>query len=365
MTSKYYHIYRSLSESFDKALEEVLSAIATQQDTTIRILFFGAPSHNEQFEEQRTKIEVATQKLFPNKPMTAYIAQAPLCSQLVAEVTSVSGEEVESIEYHDDYIVLNHSEIISGGIYANNQLEVDQQSEIIFSRVNDILHAEGVEINDIVRQWNYIEQITHIGERGQHYQLFNDVRSRFYDAAEWSNGYPAATGIGTQLGGVTVLFDAVRESVNISKPIDNPLQISAHAYSQQVLINTTDKHKTTPKFERARHIDGKQPMIHISGTAAIRGEESCMQDIIGQTALTMENIDYLISRENQLSSGVKQPAEMEYAIMRVYIKHRENLNDVVCWIHDNYPTASAIYVWADICRDELLIEIEGVAKKIN
>jgi hypothetical protein len=229
--------------------------------------------------------------------------------------------------------------------------------------MSEILRAEGVEINDIVRQWNYIERITHMDANGQHYQLFNDARSNFYNKCQWTNGYPAATGIGTQAGGVVVVFDAIKSSEQCSTPIDNPLQISAHAYSQQVLINSIDTHKTTPKFERARHIDGNEPIIHISGTAAIRGEASCEQDIIGQTALTMENIDYLTSVENQSSSGVKHPHEMEYATSRIYIKHRNNLQQVSEWMAEHYPTTPALYLWADICRDELLIEIEGVATK--
>ena len=38
--------------------------------------------------------------------------------------------------------------------------------------------------------------------------MFNNVRSNFYNQAVWTNGYPAATGIGTNLGGVLVDIDA-------------------------------------------------------------------------------------------------------------------------------------------------------------
>ena len=365
MTRKHYNIYRSQAEGFDKALEEVLSAIIANTAEPTRITLFASPADNTQFSEQRKQMEEAVSARFAHKPMTAYIAQAPLCSKLAAEVMTIAGEEVESIEYHDDYIVVNGNELISGGIYADQRLGIDQQSEIIFARIKEILNAANIATNDIVRQWNYIEQITHIGERGQHYQLFNDARSAFYDTVQWSNGYPAATGIGAQAGGVTVVFDAIRNSAGHSTPIDNPLQISAHAYSQQVLINNTDAHKTTPKFERARHISGHEQMIHISGTAAIRGEESCQEDITGQTALTMENIDYLTGVDNQRANGVESPEKMEYATMRAYLKYRENLEDVTTWMNDHYPSMQVLYLWADICREELLIEIEGVAKQTN
>ena len=364
MIKKLYHIYRSQEADFEKALGEILCAIATNEKRVIRIVFFGSPADNNEFSEQRQKIELATRAKFSNTPMLAYVAQAPLCSTLAAEVTTIE-EELNEIVYHEDYILINGSEIISGGIYSDTSLGIDQQADAIFSRIEQILKNESVKIDDIVRQWNYIERITHLGERGQHYQLFNDSRSHFYNAAQWTNGYPAATGIGTQTGGVIVVFDAVKDSAKCSRAIDNPLQISAHAYSQQVLINNTDTHKTTPKFERARHIAGEEQMIYISGTAAIRGEESCQQDIVGQTALTMENIDHLISIENQATSDVMHPTKMEYATMRAYLKHCDNLDDAKTWLNEHYPNMQTLYLWADICREELLIEIEGIATQID
>ena len=161
--------------------------------------------------------------------------------------------------------------------------------------------------------------------------------------------------------GVMVMFDALCNSAQHSAAVDNPLQVSAHAYSQQVLINNTEAHKTTPKFERARYVKAEQSSVYISGTAAIRGEESCREDAVGQTRLTMENIDYLISRENLIKSGVAEPQPMAYASLRAYLKHRADLAAVVEWMEQNYPEVDVLYLWADICREELLIEIEGIA----
>ena len=156
----------------------------------------------------------------------------------------------------------------------------------------------------------------------------------------------------------------MRNSDEHSHAIDNPLQVSAHAYSQQVLINPDKaQHKTTPKFERARHVisaDSSQ-MLYISGTAAIRGEESCKADIEEQTALTMENIAKLADRETLQSYGVKEAAELEYKMLRIYLKHNFNLEVVKNWFETYYPSTPKAFLLADICREELLIEIEGIA----
>ena len=58
----------------------------------------------------------------------------------------------------------------------------------------------------------------------------------FYASSEWESGYPAATGIGTQHGGVLIDFNAVSGEVDIA-PLDNDWQRAAHVYSDEVLIS--------------------------------------------------------------------------------------------------------------------------------
>lgn len=365
MIKKEYNIYRSKVATFEGALEELLAAMTVADREILRIILFGAPNDNETYVSERDYFERRCAEYFgEHRPMVSYVAQAPLRCTLAAEVTTISREDAAQVVHHEDYLRLGE-EIISAGIYAPLGQDMGRQAEQIFARVAQILSVEGITTADIVRQWNYIERITHMADEGQHYQLFNDARSHFYNACSWENGYPAATGIGTQAGGVTVLFDAVRGSAQCSKAVDNPLQISAHSYSQQVLINNKQAHKTTPKFERARYVQGDEASIYISGTAAIRGEASCGEDAVEQTRLTMENIDYLIGEQNLANSGIVAPEKMAYASLRAYLKHRADLDSVVEWMYAHYPAVDVLYLWADICREELLIEIEGIAKQIN
>ena len=360
-----YDIHQSAAATFERALEEILAAVKQNSQTPLRIVFFGAPKSNDEYLKHRQHIEQAYREAYPaeSRPLVAYVAHAPMDATLTAEVTYWE-QTPTSIEYNDDYIVIDENYILSGGLYSDLGLHTGQQADNIFERIAEILSAEGVSAANIVRQWNYIERITDITPDGQNYQLFNDSRSRFYNSCEWSNGYPAATGIGTQYGGVVVVFDVMRNSNESSHAIDNPLQISAHAYSQQVLINPDKaQHKTTPKFERARHVicaDGSQ-MLYISGTAAIRGEESCQAGIEEQTALTMENIAKLAEKETLEMYGVKNAAELEYKMLRIYLKHNINLEVVKNWFKLHYPTTPKTFLLADICREELLIEIEGIA----
>ncbi len=144
--------------------------------------------------------------------------------------------------------------------------------------------------------------------------------------------------------------------------------MAAHDYSQNVLIGVADKifrHKTTPKFERAKAVVGTVDsgvQVYISGTAAIRGEESLTGvGIERQTVTTLENIDYLVSRQNLRKYGVKVEKSPEIQIFRVYLKAENLLEPARKIIEQAYPEVRALYVLTDVCRDELLIEIEGVA----
>ena len=344
------------------AEEDIFAQLAKVEGVPVRVILFTSITDNAEYKAQRERVKQhLSEKFGAQRPMSALIVQPPLGATLYAEVTTI--EQAGKIAYHDDYILLDGEVVISGGIHAPHDGSIGDQSEEIFQRVRAILSAEGLAANDIVRQWNFIEHITSCSEQGQNYQQFNDARSRFYSGAEWSNGYPAATGIGAEGGGVVILFVAVRHSSNISRAVDNPLQISAHAYSQQVLIEGRDQHKTTPKFERARWV-GSTPkdMIYISGTAAIRGEESLQADAAEQIAMTMDNIAHLVSTENQSRHNVPQPKARQYEILRVYVKREESWREIANWINNNCPCHNVAFLKADICRAELLVEVEGIAK---
>ena len=94
-------------------------------------------------------------------------------------------------------------------------------------------------------------------------------------------------------------------------------------------------------------------MIYISGTAAIRGEESSpSNDIIEQLELTMDNIAHLYNGE-----------EFALSMLRIYLKHSTNWPIVKSWIKNNCKELPTLCIEADICRKELLVEIEAIVNK--
>lgn len=356
-----YTIYKSkYKESFSQTICNLLAQISSERKI-FRLIFFGVCTHRSEYIEKRESIKKEVAKYFKqNLPAISFVAQAVCDSDIVMEVHSYLPEACDKIEYKTfrdlSYVTLENNDfrmLFAGGLQEETiSTTIEEQSIIVFKLINNLLRVEKFKINEIVRQWNYIEQITYSEVGNQHYQLFNNARSSFYDQTTWNNGYPAATGIGTTSGGILIDLDAITiKSENISSlAIDNKLQIAAHSYSDNVLIQANDM-KATPKFERARVLNLKnQKVFYISGTAAIRGEESLVKvGLEEQLRVTMENI-------HEILSGAK------ITLLRVYLKNSSDYK-LAATILDSYKLNIPVsYLHADVCRDELLIEIEGIAK---
>ena len=332
-----------------------------------RLVYFTDATDNETFREIARLITRLLADRFPERhPVWSLVAQRPLEADLAAGHLAVEAHYYvlsprQTIRYESfgevHYVVVEGESsrelFLSVGPHNSWLPEcVPAQAEIIFGRVAEILRRESFPVNSIQRQWNYVEGITRTTHGCQHYQTLNDARSEFYALEPWPDGYPAATGIGVAAGGITVDLNAAVGAV--SHAIDNPLQCAAHVYSERVLRPGDRAVPSTPKFERARVVeyDGCY-LCHVSGTAAIRREESLAHaDAALQTKVTIENIA-------QLTVQVSESCCVRSA--RVYVKRVEDMGAVEQVVTAFYPEADLLFVQADVCRPELLVEIEALA----
>lgn len=355
----HYNIYTTGLATFGEMVDALLAQLP-QDEQILRLAFFGMPNDNEQYVSRRIMLREKIRKFYGNhEPVLSYVSQPPLNAGLILEVHSYKADEDDHITFRRHggfpYVVLENADgrfLFAGGLHGDViNFGIQQQSAEVFHMMGEVMRREGFPVNCIIRQWNYIEQITRFDGPDQHYQMFNNARADFYGKTDWSNGYPAATGIGANLGGILVDLDAAvfARPECYATPIDNKLQIAAHAYSDQVLEAAQQK-KATPKFERAKSMTfDDRRIVYISGTAAIRGEESLVGVGLGrQLHITMENIDQLIGKA-------------KLKMLRVYLKEKsfyEEARELLEGYNLNIPIS---YMWADVCRDELLIEIEGIA----
>ncbi len=365
-------------EQVRSCIEQLMEFVHQEEDidyfVTQQTFFISAHSRDE-YEERSAEIRNQLLKLLgASLPATSIVAQSPAGGRdVVLELICTKAATDKKVTYKShsgiNYTVVEHKDykaVHCAGLMGTVDDSILQASERAFKSSIKILSQEGLSIHHIIRQWNYIENIAiveDVEDAPQNYQDFNDVRAHYYDKGNFEYGYPAATGIGQDTGGVIIGFIALSESDQITlKSIINPGQIDAHKYSDLVLEGSSLE-KCTPKFERAKLVTiGSRNYIYVSGTASILGELTMhVGDVEKQTLTTIENIRRLFSKENQKHLGLDfNVSEIQFSHLRVYVKKMEDIPVVekICYAELNCK--SSLFLESDVCREDLLVEIEGV-----
>ncbi|MBC7682077.1 MAG: hypothetical protein H7172_07070, partial [Ferruginibacter sp.] len=207
----------------------------------------------------------------------------------------------------------------------------------------------------LLRVWNYFSAINAETCGMERYLQFNIGRQDAFRkvARPFLTDAPAACALGTHGGGLNVYFLAAKVP---PLAIENPRQVSAYFYPDQY-------GPRTPSFSRAAlaPLPG-QRWLFISGTASIVGHQTLHAgDVRAQTEETLRNIAILLAQANlaEVSKGTEAWtwAAMQY---KVYVRHAADFEAVRAVLDAQLPPAAVrIYVQADVCRDDLLMEIEA------
>lgn len=342
--------------------------------------FVYAEDNVDFFRKQKTSFSTF-RSFFPDIPF-CLLNQPPADGKhLVWEVCATdTNVEVEYRKWSDliYYTVVREGidkMVFATGLAVNisetelNLPSVKIQSEFSFTVMASILEAEGLTFDHVIRQWNYIPELLKEVEQEeknfQHYQIFNEIRQKYYSFYKRKKGYPAATGIGVTNGVVTIGFYAVSDSLKEKiVELTNPNQIDAYKYDQQVLVGNPlwDDEKKSPLFERGKvWIESSGITFFISGTASITGQDTvCIGDVAGQTEVTIRNIAVLMTPEAVCGKVMEFDGNKNATYLRVYIKCMEDFPIVRKICEKIYGENACInYVQADVCRKDLLVEIEG------
>jgi enamine deaminase RidA (YjgF/YER057c/UK114 family) len=109
---------------------------------------------------------------------------------------------------------------------------------------------------------------------------------------------------------------------------------------------------------------GDYATIFVSGTASIVHSESLhIGDVEGQTKQTLDNIEALISADNLRHHGLPGLGTTfdNLGMARIYIKRQEDFEKVQTICRSRLGEVPMVFAMADVCRPELLVEIEGMA----
>ena len=199
----------------------------------------------------------------------------------------------------------------------------------------------------VLRLWNYFDAITEGEGDGERYRQFNIGREQGLQAL-FDGGFPAATAIGSQSGRRTVQVYGLA-SRQRGTAIENPRQLSSWRYPRE-------HGPVSPGFARAMR--APRDLLLISGTAAIVGHASQFEnDLAAQTDEMLENLRSLITA-SQEHRATKSDAAL---LLKAYVRGLDDVPFVTERLRDALPElAGLIVLGGQVCRRELVVEIEGV-----
>jgi enamine deaminase RidA (YjgF/YER057c/UK114 family) len=235
---------------------------------------------------------------------------------------------------------------VLGGLHASDlSLPGPQQTREVFERMQAVLESEGMDFNCVARTWLYPDDIL------AWYGDFNAARSRFFEECVAEQLFmPASTGIGVpNPHGAALIAGALAvqpiDAGVLMTPVASPLQCAAIDYKSS--------------FSRAVEIDhAGMRKLYVSGTASIepQGRTAHIGDVEKQIFLTMNVVQAILTSRSMDWSHVTRgiayapdpatEALFEQCCERLGLRH-----------------LPLLWVQSDICRDDLLFEIEVAAAR--
>jgi chorismate lyase / 3-hydroxybenzoate synthase len=268
------------------------------------------------------------------------------------QLSSGSPHTRVSYRFSDD-LLFGSLNIAERAIDAHNEAEALQRAtEIAYQEIFDVLNQ--TEHSHLIRIWNYLPEINAQAGGDERYRHFNSARQTAFRRSGRAimGTVPAACALGSPPGSpLSIYFLAARRP---PKMIENPRQTSAYHYP--------------PKFGRHSPIFSRACLwgeagggrLFVSGTASIVGHETIHRgDVVAQTRETMVNIGALLEEANRIVGSARY--SMNGLKLKVYVRKPTDLPAIETTLSELlHPAASIVYLQADVCREDLLVEIEAV-----
>jgi chorismate lyase/3-hydroxybenzoate synthase len=190
----------------------------------------------------------------------------------------------------------------------------------------------------ILRIWNYLDAINAVENGIERYREF--CIGRLEGMGDGFESFPAASAIGRRDGNrMLQLIWIAAKTPGIA--VENPRQISAYRYPERY-------GPTPPSFSRAVQHDNA---LIISGTASIVGHETLHSgDAIAQLEEANRNLHATASASSVVGGSLRA--------IKGYVRHPSAIEPLMT-MTKNAPDAAPAALLADICRSDLLIELEG------
>lgn len=199
------------------------------------------------------------------------------------------------------------------------------------------------EHHHLLRFWNYVPAINEGQGDNENYKLFCTGRLKAFGELDVKNAaFPAATAIGHRTTGMTIYGIS---SVFKGRHHANKKQQNAYQYPREYGL-------CSPSFARATSLDYPDGrLLFISGTASILGHKTFHEgNLAAQLQVTKDNIMHLLDDTGFTVESMQT--------MKVYLRYSSDLAEAQAILERDFPGVMKLMTVADICRSDLLVEIE-------
>lgn len=255
----------------------------------------------------------------------------------------------------DEGIAYAHNgEVLFGSIRLQESelLHMDRAAFRAYVRMDLLLRKLGYP--SWLRVWIYMAGITQGEGDGERYRQFSLGRHRALSLKPgFEQNLPAATAIGTHGSGLLIYFLAAKQP---GLQVENPRQVSAFFYPREY-------GPRSPSFSRAtlKKWNGLSH-LYVSGTASIVGHASQHQDNAAmQLGEVSNNIRALIQNALDQHLPGHTVAECSPLGLKLYLRHRGLMPQIASLIPQLLGRDTPLICFeGDICRRDLLLEVEGI-----
>lgn len=234
-----------------------------------------------------------------------------------------------------------HREDLTFGSLALEETEpIESLTRSAYARLIDATRTAGYPY--FLRMWNHVGSINEHDDGAERYKLFCAGRHDAFVSAGYHHGadLPAASAVGMRGRGLVVYFLAAREP---GVQVENPRQVSAYDYPPQYGAKS-------PSFSR---LTVWRDTVFVSGTSSVVGHETVhLGDTAEQLEETLRNMSVVLARTGKTLADV--------VAAKTYIRRASDYEFISRRLASVLP--ANVYLEADICRQNLLVEIEAVAR---
>jgi chorismate lyase / 3-hydroxybenzoate synthase len=242
--------------------------------------------------------------------------------------------------------------VLFGYLRVKEDNDLVSAAHLAYARIFDFIESHGY--GHLLRVWNCFPRINDSTEGLERYRQFSVGRyAAFAERRRVPDNevFPAACAVGSEDSPLVIYFLAARKT---GQPVENPRQVSAYRYPPQY-------GPRSPIFSRAMLMQSKgAPLLFISGTASIVGHETFH---VGNAAeQVQETVANLLALAKQASRAGPAPMTADPRLfLKVYLRRADCLPIIRDHLLRAFGHAARIiYLRADICRADLLLEVEGV-----